>query len=270
MSMSAGADLDVARFPPIWLIVPEEVDVILEQISRCDFVFCQRLSDDFIHAELSTSVLRQAFGGKIISWPNIYFDGYFPGISYRYNLNGKVLGPLDEYHWDLIEEFYKSGRSVGACVEFLASDDVLESRPDPVGESLFNLAAREAGLSVVISDYVATMLHHRRLFYSMNHPVNDVLEEMLQRLFAEAGERHRVKAFTSSGAALDKIILPVLPAVAARHRMNFASDLLTKGVEVAFEQEGYRVTDRPRYYSLAELVETFYRTYECDRARGAS
>jgi hypothetical protein len=264
-AMQAGDLLDVTPFPPVWLIEEEHVPEIIERIEKVDFLFSQRLSDDFARPDLATSRLKARFGSKCISWPNAYFDGYFPGISYRYHPGGRILGPLDEYHWDPIEANFQAGRSIADCVKEMETEAIFARFANPIADSLTRLGEREAGLDVVISDYVSSRLHLVRLFYSMNHPVNTLVRELMDRLFGEICERRRIEPLAEFGFPLDKIVLPILPAIAKRFKIDFASDESIKGVAVNFSRNEYYVTDQTKFYTLAELVECFYRTYEVNK-----
>lgn len=265
-TMQANEQLEVVTFPAVWLIEKGEVEEIVNRIEGCDVLFAQRLSDDFNLPELATSRLKKHFGPRLVSWPNVYFDGYFPGISYRYHPGGRILGPLDEYHWDVIEANFQAGKSVAECVEEMETEAILARAANPVADSLVQLGSRETGLDVVISDYIASNLHDRRLFYSMNHPVNSLLRELLDRLFGEIGERRRLASLSEYQFPLDKIILPVLPAIAARHGIDFCRDENIKGVTVEFASGGYIVTAAQQFYTMSELVDCFYRTYDCNKA----
>lgn len=259
------AGLDIVQFPPVWLIGVADTEKILFDIQSCDYLFAQRLADDFSRPELATSRLKDQFGGKIVSWPNAYFDGYFPGLSYRYHPHGRILGPLDEYHWDPIETGFNSGKTVAECVEILSSEAIFDIFPDPVGHSLQQLARRETGLDVTISDYISWRLHIERLFYSMNHPVNLMLRELLDRLFAEIGERNRLSSLTEYGFPLNKIILPILQPIVRRYGIAFRNNEAIKGVRVEFGESDYHVTSDPKEYEMTELVDCFYRTYDLNR-----
>jgi hypothetical protein len=262
--MQARDKISVLRLPPIWLIEPHQVPEIIETIKKSDFVFAQRLSEDFIHPELRTSALKDVFSSKIVSWPNIYFDGYFPGVGYRYTLDaGKVLGPLDEYHWDLIENAFLAGKSATECAKSLSDPDLFNNAPDPVFTSLTNLAEREALLDVNISDFIATNLHMQQLFYSMNHPTSLVMEEMLNRLFGYIGKRETLKSIGSNSYELNKIILPILPSIAKKHYMTYdANNPLIKGVDIEFTDKDYKILDSEKIYTIQSLTEAFYRCYE--------
>jgi hypothetical protein len=63
----------------------------------------QRVSNEFDIDWIASSRVREAFGDKVTVWPNIYFDGYFPGVQYVYLAHwGKLLSPLGEYHFEQI------------------------------------------------------------------------------------------------------------------------------------------------------------------------
>ena len=258
----ARDSLEIVNFPAIWLLNEQDVGKILEDIEICDYVFTQRLSDDFTWPDLATSRLKGEFGSKLISWPNAYFDGYFPGVSYRYKSDGRILGPLDEYHWDPIENSFLAGESVDECVARLNSDAIFELYPDPIAKSLQRLGDREVGLDVVISDYIASNLHNQRLFYSMNHPVNSLILEIIERLFGLIGERKRVSDIGAFGFPLNKIILPVLPSIASQRHINFSDRDSIKGIKVCFGDEGYQISDEAEEYDYSSLVECFYKIYE--------
>jgi hypothetical protein len=255
-------EIEVVAFPPIWLIEESDVGRVVSDIEACDYVFAQRLSDNFARPDLATSCLKNRYPNKIISWPNAYFDGYFPGISYRYTQNGKMLGPLDEYHWDIIDLSHKEGLTVEECVDRLTGDAVFDLYADAIGQSLQSLSARESGLDTIISDYVATNLHSKRLFFSMNHPVNELIFEIMYRLFGSISERRRLSGLAEFGYPLNKVILPVLPAIARRCHIEFSEDDGIKGVEVHFRDGKFMPNERPKIYSYEELIECFYRIYD--------
>ena len=105
-SIEAWVGMDAVRvrilpIPPVWLIEPIHEFDIVQKLEAADYIFCQRLSDDFNIEYLRPKLLKLKYGHKLRTWPNIYFDGYFPGICYRYRSNGtKISGPIDDYHFD--------------------------------------------------------------------------------------------------------------------------------------------------------------------------
>jgi len=266
---SASTDVSVAWLPPVWLIKEQETAKILDDISACDFLFTQRLSDDFAIPELQTANLKASFPGKVISWPNMYFDGYFPGLKYKYNNEGKIVGPLDDYHIDIIEKSYISGSPPELCVKILDSKDIFDWHPDPISSSLKSLSDREGGLDVIVSDYLFEHLHRQRLFYSMNHPVNELLLEMIHRLFGFVGEQKRVMDLGPFAYPLDKVFIPVNPAIRERFGMRFSEPSEVGGVEVCFEGGSYRITDTKKEYDYLSLVDCFYRIYDIVMPREA-
>ena len=259
-----ATDVSVAALPPIWLITESEAPKILDIIASQDIVFAQRLSEDFGVVPLRTKELRKTFGTKVVSWPNVYFDGYFPGLGYKYvGLGEKVLGPLDEYHWDVIERGHKGGYSVDDCAKSLVGDEVFEVHADPFAKSFASLSGREDELDIMMSDYIVSRIGGPRMFYSMNHPTNELLRELAERQFGFIGERKRLSTLSTFGYPLNKIVVPILPAIARRYHVNSGEALFeAKGVAVSFSDDAYSVSNDPVVYSAADLVETYYRCYD--------
>ncbi len=102
-------NVDVHRVPAVYTIEANQEEIISPVLDRADFIFSQRLSSSYPVHFLRNDHLRKKYGEKVIIWPNIYFDGYFPGLKYIYGKHGKVVGPLRDYHFDWIYEGWKRG-----------------------------------------------------------------------------------------------------------------------------------------------------------------
>lgn len=261
--MQLPDQIEIVHLPPVWLVDESSRLEVLAKIASCDLIFAQRLGNSFKLADLRTDNLKNEFRGKVVSWPNAYFDGYFPDIGYFYSTQGKIVGPLDDYHFGFIRESHAAGLDINSCTQIATTDAIFERRPDPIAHSLTCLAEREQALDITISDYVATHLANRRLFYSMNHPTNELLGEILQRLFGFVGERRRLDGIGPFGYPLNKIIIAYFPAIAKRHRLVVAAEtLLIEGVEVKFSMGTYQVLPNKARYSFEQLVSTYYRCYD--------
>jgi hypothetical protein len=113
--MSLFADVETPPTPLNYAVTPEDWESVFADFSKSDYIFTQRVSDDFGVEWARSSFLRRAFPGKVIVWPNIYFDGYYPDIKYLYHGSvGKVVGPLTDYHFETFIKAYHQGMSVKA------------------------------------------------------------------------------------------------------------------------------------------------------------
>ena len=153
--------------PPVFDLAAFDKDSVRKSVDDCDFVFSQAVSEEFPIEYVRPSAIRARFGHRAVSWPNIYFDGYFPGIRYIYvGVNRqKLTGPLSDYHFSVINGSWREGISVANCVGRIESASEPYFFDNPVERSLHNLRERESGLDTGIADYIATNYRMQKLFF---------------------------------------------------------------------------------------------------------
>jgi hypothetical protein len=206
--------------------------------------------------------LRAALGSKVTIWPNLYFDGYTPGVHYIYLDGwGKLLSPLEDYHLPQVVDAFRAG--AGACEAARMLTTGPAAAEDSFDASLAELAAREVEVDVKISDYVGQMVVAQRCFYTPNHPKNIMLAEMGRRLAATAGIAFdAVMAASGFAARLDRIYIPASYAIVQRHQLRFDHVTLYRGREVAGVCPGEVTLGMPRCFDVQELVDRFYMIYQ--------
>lgn len=242
-------------------MVPQDASTVIEILDSADLVMAQRASPDFHIKELRPNNIREKFENKCIIWPNIYFDGYFPGLRYVYGSDSrKLTGPLGDYHFEQILGCWLQGIKPAATAEHLTSSDGWAwCQGDPALASLERLEQRETDCHVAISDHIARNFASRKLMYAMNHPHNSVLLEMLDRMLAYAGyERNYSIRAVHQKERLDRIDIPMLPRYFASQGIPSERDLFFDGFNEAYST--------PQRYSPIELVEAFYRLYQDNKA----
>jgi hypothetical protein len=262
----ANPDLEIARLAPVFQMQKSDKDVVYSKFQEADFILTQRISGEYNIDWIASNELRREFGDKVAVWPNIYFDGYFPGVQYIYLANwGKLPSPLGEYHFEQIHAAHAAGKTVEQAVDSFAGEGLFETSPDPINGSLGQLRAREADVDVPISDAIADGLAESRQFYTPNHPVNGLLGVMLQRLAARAGIKFDCKKAVAAPYRLDDLYIAASPAVVSRFRLPFDHQAVYRGREVvAIEPYAVMLGDA-REYDSHSLVEAFYRLYDAVR-----
>jgi hypothetical protein len=102
-----GTTID--KVPPVFVLTDADQDLIGSKLQSADVIFAQRISDDYHLGWARTREIKATYGEKVVSWPNIYFDGYFPDVRYLY-LGGwnKVQSPLEDYHLDSVIACFKA------------------------------------------------------------------------------------------------------------------------------------------------------------------
>jgi hypothetical protein len=256
--------IQIDRLEPVWLIEERARTEIEIKFRSADLIFAQRLSDDYHLDFLRPTVLREKYGAKVYLWPNIYFDGYFPGIGYKYRLDGsKVLGPLDEYHFDFIIDSHKKGISAEDASRNFLDETIFSNHPDPISQSITQLVDRELSLDISISDWLYQNLSGPQLLFAMNHPTDQTLREVLQRLFAAANISERLAFHTPFKYTLDKIIIPIFGGIAQKYNLKSMLPVGNfKGVEMYEGGGQWLSSPTEHHYGALSLVGCYYRVYD--------
>ena len=259
-------NLEIDRLAPVFLLRDSDKDAIYSKFQEANLILTQRISNEYDIDWIASSELRREFGHKVTVWPNIYFDGYFPGVQYIYLARwGKLPSPLGEYHFRQIHAAHASGNTIDQAVEAFAGEDLFKTSPDPISDSLDQLRAREADVDVPISDAIADSLARSRQFYTPNHPVNGLLAIMLQRLAARADIQFDSEKAVAAPYRLDDLNIATSPAVVSRFHLPFDHQTVYRGREVV-EIEPYTVKlGGVCDYNSHSLVEAFYRLYDAVR-----
>lgn len=271
-----GLDAELVIVPPVFDLGAFNTPEIKDSIYGADIVFSQRVNEDYPAEFVRPSVLRQKLGKRAVIWPNIYFDGYFPGVRYVYAQSGsKVTGPLSDYHFLQIQQSYRDGASPQDAWEAFISTDAPASLPaDPIGDSIANLRHREQDVDVTMSDYIEANALRTKLFYSMNHPTDEVLQEALRRMVEFSGADLKVPAFDAQRLVgypytLNEIDLPILPFVQKLYDMPASGVETIVGKELVFNGTTHGAGSEPKTYTGPELIKAFYKVYESAEAADA-
>lgn len=248
---------DVPVIPANYLFKESDKERVLDEFSDSDYLIVQRVSDDYFLNWITPSYLKENYPGKVVIWPNIYFDAYYPDVNYFYRQGvGKVLGPLTDYHFDTIKSSYLSGKSVSeTCVSFqnAYANDSLRGL---IECSIDNLIDREGSCDVAISDYVFEHSSRQLAFYTPNHPKSFLVVELFHRIKKLLGINDLSQAVV--GEMNNVVILPH-PALIKNFDCAQADSYL--GVELDFVG-GVLKAGAPKKYSVQEMVDGYFWAYE--------
>lgn len=256
----AHTDWTVLRIPPVFLLDSGHRDEIQSLLSKADYIFSQRVTDSYPLEFIRTNELKKHFNNTI-SWPNIYFSGYFPDIEYIYiDGIGKLVGPLDDYHPTLLLDLYKAGGSVTDAVRAYQGDAFDERYPDPINRTLIELESRESGLDTKISDYIRENAHRKKLFFTVNHPINDLLFEMAERLLASAG--HPMKLNRHLPYSLSRINIPIYPRITAQFGIAPPPPTCFVGIDRLSIHRPTEDCASRAYLDTEDMFDAFFRFYD--------
>ena len=227
---AARPDIEVLRIPPIHLLTKDHVERVQSAAKLADYILMQPMSDVF--GEFGSSGIKAVATGKLVTFNSIYFSGPFPYLTYlRKPEGGSVVGPLIDYHDSRILRAYISGKTQSEC---LASFDE-ESEPfcrSTYEKSISELKGREAGVDIKLVRMIEENISNKCLFYTFNHPSNDILWEVVKQFLAIAGEPVPDGDVPSGAHRLDKIIAKSGPKLESMYGITSRDNYILDGAEI--------------------------------------
>lgn len=273
LSITLDLPVDPVVLPAVFDRASFDDDHIRQTIESCDYVFNQLVSDSFPVEFVRPDAVKASFGKRAFAWPNIYFDGYFPTVGYMYAPDGtKVTGPLSDYHFEPILHAWAADRDPGETWAELNEGRAPGLSLTPAEDAFSRLKIRERRADLRISDFLIERFRHQQLFYSMNHPSNEVMIEMLKRMMTAIDvhmpePRAITDAMRGFQYTLNAIRLPYFKYVKDRYMIpqSYGDTILGRTL---LEQDGC-VTEghESAYYAGPELISAYYRVYDscCDK-----
>ena len=236
-----------------------------EALADADVILSQRVADNYPCKFVRTSELQSKYGCRVISWPNLYWRGYNPELTYLRRPNGQtVKGPLGDYHIETVRNAWEEGHSVDASVALLGDIDFNRSMYSEVPLlSLDSLEQREQECDVHISDVIRELMWTRRLFHTFNHPTSHLLSHLATVIVRRCFDaRTRVQGGDSE--PLGKYRVPINPWI----KSEFAGrieDSTFMGDRFESQAGVPRLVSGTALYSTSQIVEAFYRLYDLQR-----
>ncbi len=250
----------------VHLLKNEETDTYAKHFLSADWIFAQRVMDNYPCTFVRSKELKANWGNKVVVWPNIFFRGYNPELTYIRNANRSPLrGPLGDYHNQTILEGWKEGIKPAEALRRHLDIEYNREQYGKIPEaSLSELRMRESDCDIEIADYIAKNQSDRRLFFTFNHPVAELLSETAKNLLHWARIPNDRNHSSDDFEPLGQFCPPVNPWVV--HELGLDPPVADSwcGVEVVkIDKEGTETGKNKRFGGL-EIVETYYRIYDAN------
>ena len=262
--------VEISCITVVHLVKDSEAAESWASYEEFDFVFAQAVQDNYPTTFVRTGALKQRLGSKVVTWPNIYFRGQCPDTRFVTSAAGRVVGPLGDYQNITTYAAWRSGLGVAETVDrMLSGGDWVDSLADEAPRSMAELRMREASLDVGIADHIAAHWQERRLFYTFNHPANELLIRVARDLLAYIGLTPDTSAAPAQfPEALDQFIPALLPPLAERLGLRYQGTTVTKGVGVNFADKVSYNGSKHIHYPIEEFVETSFRCLDAQLQPG--
>ena len=174
---------NVVALRPVHLLDRNQPQELYSKIREVDYFLYQPVSAGYGDLASNAVIDQLQSSATAISFPSIYFDAFQCRQIYLRDPGGaRISSPIGDYHDDLIVNMFLRGAS---CKDIVAAlDGLLMSREDceaNLAQSLNYFSARESTLDIKLSQYIRDNYFQKLLFYTFNHPSN----EILFRVFSE-------------------------------------------------------------------------------------
>ncbi len=250
----------------VHLLKDSEENAYAPIFESSDLILAQRVTDDYPCTFVRNSELRRKYGDRVQTWPNLYYAGYNPELTYLRGEGRKpLLGPLGVYHNKTFVDAWRRGMS-SADALFLHEDDSYNKLTYAgVPEiSMDELRAREMETDMCITDWIEGHMCQERLFFTFNHPAQVLIDELGRRLMQKVGFAGSAPKIAPGFGRepLGQYRCPVNPWVAKRIGCRIDEPKIFQGCEVMTDASGTIKEGDRRPYEAKEIVQAFFAVYD--------
>ncbi|MGB2712459.1 MAG: WcbI family polysaccharide biosynthesis putative acetyltransferase [Conexibacter sp.] len=180
-----AARFEFVSFPAVHEIPDELVPELHRAVAGAALLIVQRVDEGYRDGVgLGTETLARVAGGAmVLRWPSVYWAGYVPDLFYlRDAAGGPVVdGPFD-YHDRVILEAYAAGEDVARTCALLADPERPSGAAAWAAQATAELDVRGRDCQIQVASYIAERFREQLLFFTMNHPANQLLGHMAQQV----------------------------------------------------------------------------------------
>ena len=263
-------DVQVTKTAIVHLLNSGQEGEYAPAFEDADVILAQRVADTYPCSFVRSAELKAKYGGKVVTWPNLYYAGYNPELMYIRQPSGKPLpGPLGDYHVRTILHAWQAGLKVERCVGLINDYDYNAGAYGQIpARSLEDLRGRESETDVQISDFIEERVGRQRLFFTFNHPTAALLIHVAYLLLRRL-ELAVVRPIDAdiAGEPLNQFIAPLNCYSSKALKVTFTYSAAYKGLDLIISNAGKVGSGKRRVFSASEIVEIFFKQYDSSPPR---
>lgn len=165
---------------PVHLLTDADEPRFRKVIEYVDIFIYQHITSDKYEWRKSEKIIQTLNSDtKAISIPSLYFDAYFDSTI---SIDHPPMNSFIPYHNKLILDCYIKGLTINETLDKFINNTNVDVSKDRFKESLASLQRREETVDIKISDYIEKNFLNSRLFWTVNHPTNELLIEVAKRI----------------------------------------------------------------------------------------
>lgn len=247
---------EFVSFPPVHEIPQTMVPELHRAVADATVVILQQIDDGYRNGiGLGTETLvRIAEGATVVRWPSVYWAGYFPDLFYLRDPAGQpvVDGPFN-YHDRMILQAYTSGLDVRDACHLLEDHTRPSEAQALAAKATAELDLRGQDCDIDIAPFIASRFRDELLFFTMNHPTNQMLGFIAQQIMDLIGIPGSVDHRRIPGDVLGPTFYPL-------HANHVRALGLRFGAELVAGSTPFKI--RGVTYDPTHAVQMFYDYYD--------
>jgi hypothetical protein len=175
------------------LTKPDNGARLQQLLANTDILVMQQLPSGYPDGiKIALAGLRSLLpvGARVITVPNLHYEGHHPWIGYLQDADGQLAGlrgesPLGDYHDFLAMAAARRGLEVGDLLQRSAPPGLVEAIGQAHSQSLAELQRQEANCDLGLSDWIAHRYRPAAVMHSIDQPTQATIQQLLQRLLAQ-------------------------------------------------------------------------------------
>ncbi len=250
-----GQKYEIKLLKPVFMVEQQDVESIKRDVASCDIFITQPIKgENYKQLGIDTETLKSLMkkDSKLLKIPVPYFIGYFPEQFYLHDEKSTLIGECEglahPYHNRIIFYGYLKHLNAQEVLDILNSETNIKNITKIAEKSLEELKIRDENLDFGLYEFVKENYKNKRLFWTINHPTNCILEymcnEILKKLSLDENfDINNLEEF------LDKAYrTPIMKSVAAELQLSNIKDDEKYSVDIINAYYKY-------YEKHSELVE---------------
>lgn len=225
----------------------KKIKLFISQNISLQNSFDYRLSNQYLISLMDNDI-------KYIRIPNLYFDVYFPnGGKEQDQEKEKFVRDMFPYNDAIIDELQKSkgftgrGYEIEEIIQIVTLDNLFSHKLLCwiLKYRIQQLKEREDACDIKIMDYIEKYYLEKQLFYSRNHPINDVLKVISTRLLKYINEEWSTEIEHEE----------TIPSLALNQEFIYPS--VAQGLKVSFVKKYYSDNISECKYNIEDEIKKY-------------
>lgn len=203
----------------------------LRRIELADIILANPIDRSYPVPFATTEFLKDIAAHKTLIVPMFYFTGLQPDMTYVGGPQTRVSSPMGEYHSRIVLRAFLEGASWREALRRFSSEEeyAIRGYREMWESSLAELGRRDLLCDVSGVDAVQALIRETRTFWTINHPTNALMMEMIRRALDALSLRPEVTRPPHMPPTLDSgPVWPIFPVLEEWHGLRGLADQTLK------------------------------------------